>query len=180
MLITQTLSLTKSVLPNRKFSNTRPRTGRLKDIQETQPKDQHDSNLLPPGQMQHRPHRHGQDHDPQISHNLQRSVEKPHGRLGQTAIQTARAPEIRDGDAEQHGAHYHPQAQDRNDHQTDDHDDTVARCWEETQVEQEHRDLGAGEGDVVEDDGEVEGFQLAGDLGDGEGRLGLAQAVVYL
>ena len=128
---------------------------RKTDAQNTQPKEHHDSSLLPPGQTQHRPHGHGQDDNPQIRDNLQRRVEKPHGCPGQAAIQTARAPEIRDGDAEQHGAQDHPQAQDRDDDQTGDHDDAVARCREETQVEQEHGDLGAGEGEVVEDDGEV-------------------------
>ena len=95
-------------------------------------------------------------------------------------MQTARATEIRDGDAEQHGAQGHPRAEDGDNDQAGDYDDAVARCREETEVEQEHGDLGAGEGDVVEDDGEVEGFELGGDLGDGEGGLGFAQAVVYL
>lgn len=130
--------------------------------------------------MQHSPLGHGQDDNPQIRNNLQRSIEKPHRRLGQAAIQTTRAPEIRDGDAEQHGAQDHPQAQDGDDDQTGDYDDAVARCRKETEVEQEHGDLGAGERGVVEDDREVQGFELGGDLGDGEGGLGFAQAVVYL
>lgn len=123
------------------------------NTQYTNAKDENDSQLLPPGQMQLRDDRHGQQQDGEIRGDVHRGVEQPDRRFGQTlGVRDGLCPEGADGRAEEEGAEDGPRAED-DDHAHDDpqrHGEPVVR--EQPQIQDQDRHFGQDQAEIVQRD----------------------------
>lgn len=155
--------------------------GERVDIQSGQRKDKHQRDLLPLRQHQVLQHRHRQQHGQEIGRDIDAGVDEPNHVLVETmATSDILVPEIRHWSAGENGAEEGPEAVDDHDAEHDPACDPELGADEDAEVLHYDRDLGEGEGKVVEPDRGPESLELIHPFGIGETVLVPSHAILDL
>ena len=133
---------------------------RFPNLQDSEAEDDGQCPLLPPRQLQGPDRRQRKHEEQDVADEVEARHDVPDAQRVETPALDRRVPELRDGDAderEQEAFHDRPRAE----------EDHAAGCYplhglarEDAAVLEEDRDLDVAHGDIVQNDGYVEGLDV--------------------